>query len=56
VTAPRAAPPALTIRLAQPIVEDDEKRAEQDIQKLTDRFIAQVDELLAKKTTELMEV
>jgi len=27
VTAPRAAPPALTIRLAQPIVEDDEKRA-----------------------------
>ena len=38
------------------IPQDDEKRAEQDIQKLTDRFIAQVDELLAKKTTELMEV
>ena len=38
------------------IPKDDEKRAEQDIQTLTDRFIAQVDELLAKKTTELMEV
>jgi len=38
------------------IPQDDEKRAEGDIQKLTDRAIAQVDELLAKKTTELMEV
>ena len=38
------------------IPQDDEKRAEQDIQKLTDRYIALVDELLVKKTTELMEV
>ena len=38
------------------IPQDDEKRAEQDIQKLTDRYIAHVDELLAKKTAELMEV
>ncbi len=38
------------------IEQDDEKRAEQDIQKLTDRYIAQVDELQTKKTTELMEV
>jgi len=38
------------------IPEDDEKRAEQDIQKLTDRYIAMVDEMLAKKTLEIMEV
>ncbi len=38
------------------IPKDDEKRAEQDIQKLTDRYIALIDEMLAKKTAELMEV
>jgi ribosome recycling factor len=38
------------------VPEDDEKRAEQDIQKLTDRYIAMVDEMLAKKTLEIMEV
>ncbi len=38
------------------IPQDDEKRAEQDIQKLTDRFIGQIDELLAKKTTDILEV
>ena len=36
--------------------EDDEKKGEHDIQKLTDRYIALVDELLAKKTAEIMEV
>ena len=38
------------------IPQDDEKRAEQDIQKATDKAIAQIDELLAKKTAEIMEV
>ena len=38
------------------IPQDDEKRAEQDIQKATDRYIGLIDELLAKKTAELMEV
>lgn len=38
------------------IPQDDEKRAEQDIQKLTDRHIGQIDELLAKKTTDILEV
>jgi ribosome recycling factor len=38
------------------IPQDDEKRAEQDIQKLTDRFIGHIDELLAKKTTDILEV
>jgi ribosome recycling factor len=38
------------------VSEDEERRAEDDIQKLTDKFIGQVDELLAAKEAELMEV
>lgn len=36
--------------------EDDAKRLTGDVQKLTDRYIAMVDELLKKKTAEVMEV
>jgi ribosome recycling factor len=38
------------------IPQDDEKRSEQDIQKLTDRYIGYIDETLQKKTAEIMEV
>ncbi len=38
------------------ISEDDAKRLENDTQKLTDRYIAQIEELLKKKTAEVMEV
>lgn len=38
------------------IGEDDEHRAEDEIQTITDKFIAQVDQELAKKESELMEV
>lgn len=38
------------------ISQDDEKRAQERIQKLTDSHIAQVDELLAAKEKELMEI
>jgi ribosome recycling factor len=38
------------------ISEDDERRAGEQIQKLTDKFIAQVEELLAAKETDLMEI
>jgi len=38
------------------ISEDDEHRAEDDIQKLTNRFIEEVDKLLAVKEAELMEI
>jgi ribosome recycling factor len=38
------------------IGEDDEHRAEDEIQTITDKFIAQVDQELAKKENELMEV
>ena len=38
------------------LAEDDAKRLTAEVQKLTDRYIALVDELLKKKTTEVMEV
>jgi ribosome recycling factor len=38
------------------ISEDDLRRAQDDIQKLTDRFIEQIDELLKAKEKEIMEV
>ena len=38
------------------VSEDDERRAQDDIQKLTDRFIAEIDKLLAAKETDLMAV
>jgi ribosome recycling factor len=37
------------------ISEDDEKRGEAELQKLTDRFIQRVDELLRKKEQEILE-
>ncbi|MDR2838352.1 MAG: ribosome recycling factor [Azonexus sp.] len=38
------------------IPEDDEHRAQDDMQKLTDKFIAEVDKMLAQKEAELMQV
>jgi ribosome recycling factor len=38
------------------ITEDDERRAQDDIQKLTDRFIADIDKIVAEKETEVMSV
>jgi ribosome recycling factor len=38
------------------ISEDDERRAQDDIQKLTDRFIAEVDKLLHAKEADLMAI
>lgn len=38
------------------IPEDDERRAQDDIQKLTDRHIADVDKMLGQKEAELMQV
>ena len=36
--------------------EDDERRAETEIQKLTDKYVEQVDKVLSEKEKELMEV
>jgi ribosome recycling factor len=38
------------------ISEDDERRTQDDIQKLTDKYIAEVDKLVAQKEAELMAV
>ena len=38
------------------IPEDDERKAQDDIQKLTDRYVADVDKMLAHKEAELMQV
>ena len=37
------------------ITEDDDHRAHEDVQQLTDRFVAEVDEVLAAKEKELLE-
>ncbi len=36
--------------------EDDQRRAEAEIQKLTDKYVAQVEELFKKKEAEVMEI
>lgn len=41
---------------ARDISEDDARRAEEAIQKLTDEFIEKIDKLLAVKEAELMEI
>lgn len=38
------------------ISEDDERRTQDDVQKLTDKYVAEVDKLLAQKESELMAV
>jgi ribosome recycling factor len=41
---------------AKSISEDEERRAQDDIQKLTDRYVAEIDKLLAAKEADLMSV
>ncbi|MFO1377595.1 MAG: ribosome recycling factor [Steroidobacteraceae bacterium] len=38
------------------IPQDDERRAQEDVQKLTDRFVAEVEAVLAEKEKEMMHV
>ena len=38
------------------VSEDDERRAQDDVQKLTDRYVAEVDRLLAEKEKELLAI
>jgi ribosome recycling factor len=38
------------------VAEDDERRAQDDVQKLTDRYIAEVDKLLHAKEADLMVI
>lgn len=38
------------------VAEDDERHAQTDVQKLTDRFIAEIDKMLAAKEVDLMAI
>jgi ribosome recycling factor len=38
------------------VAEDEERRAQDDVQKLTDRYIAEIEKLLHAKEAELMAV
>jgi len=38
------------------ISQDDDRRAHDEVQKLTDRHVAEIDQLLAEKEKELMQV
>ncbi|HLK71807.1 MAG TPA: ribosome-recycling factor, partial [Steroidobacteraceae bacterium] len=38
------------------ISQDDERRGQDEIQKLTDRFVAEIDTLLAAKEKEILQV
>jgi ribosome recycling factor len=38
------------------IPEDDERKAQDDVQKLTDRYVTEIDKMLAQKEAELMQV
>lgn len=38
------------------IPEDDERKAQDDVQKLTDKYIVEVDKMLAAKEAELMQI
>ena len=41
---------------AKEISEDEERKAQDDVQKITDRFIAKVEEALAAKEKDLLEI
>ncbi len=45
-----------TLQKDKAISEDDERRATDEIQKVTDSFVKKIDEVLAEKEKELMEV
>jgi ribosome recycling factor len=38
------------------VSEDDDRRAQEEVQKLTDKYVAEVDHVLAEKEKELMQV
>ena len=38
------------------VSEDDDHRAQDDVQKLTDKYVAEVDQVIAEKEKELMQV
>ena len=47
---------SIVSRKDKEISEDDQRRAEADIQKLTDRYIGEIDKVVADKEKEIMTV
>ncbi len=45
-----------TMEKEKTITEDDLKRAQDEVQKLTDKYISEVDKMLAEKEVEIMQV
>ena len=43
-------------RVLEEISEDEERKAQDDVQKITDRFIAKVEEAVAAKEKDLLEI
>jgi ribosome recycling factor len=43
-------------RVAVLVSQDDDRRAQDEVQKLTDRHVAEIDQILAEKEKELMQV
>ena len=50
------APTKKALKKAGELTEDDQKKAEKDIQDLTDKHVKKIDEMCAKKEKELMEI
>ena len=48
--------PAFASTTAPTISEDDLKRAEKELQRLTDQYVAEIDRVLDHKEKELLEV
>ncbi len=44
------------LKKGKKVSEDDERRAEEEIQKLTDKYIAEIEEMLKNKEQEILEV
>lgn len=45
-----------SLQKAKEISEDEERKAQEDIQKLTDKFVAKIDQALKAKEVDLMEI
>jgi len=38
------------------VSQDDDRRAQEEVQKLTDKYVAEIDQILAEKEKELLQV
>ena len=47
---------AKAMKKAGELTEDDQKKLEEETQKLTDKYVKQIDETCAAKNKEIMEV